>query len=154
MAESPLQYIDDIVPGGSYSNKGLAWQQISNDYARSAFRYAGFQTPFDPGQFYQVDEKRAVHRQCGCALRGYQGRFVRLSPDPAAQRQHRLHRHSGVEGRQLRRPAAQLQHDRRVVARSAAARGGVQGDDAPGADRHRLQAHRQLGLLPFHRRQS
>jgi iron complex outermembrane recepter protein len=57
MADSPLEYISDIVPGGSYSNKGLNWQQISNEYARSAFRYDGFYTPFDPGQFYQVDEK-------------------------------------------------------------------------------------------------
>jgi len=57
MADSPLEYIGDIVPGGSYSNKGLNWQQISNDYARNAFRYDGFYTPFDPGQYYQVDEK-------------------------------------------------------------------------------------------------
>ena len=57
LAESPLQSISDIVPGGSYSHKGLDWQQVSNEYARGAFRYDGFFTPFDPGQFYQVDEK-------------------------------------------------------------------------------------------------
>ncbi|WP_282297599.1 TonB-dependent receptor [Stenotrophomonas sp. PS02289] len=57
LADSPLQSISDIVPGGEYSHKGLDWQQVSNSYARSAFRYDGFYTPFDPGQFYQVDEK-------------------------------------------------------------------------------------------------
>lgn len=57
LADSPLQSISDIVPGGSYSHKGLDWQQVSNEYARGAFRYDGFYTPFDPGQFYQVDEK-------------------------------------------------------------------------------------------------
>ncbi len=57
LADSPLQSISDIVPGGSYSHKGLDWEQVSNEYARGAFRYDGFHTPFDPGQFYQVDEK-------------------------------------------------------------------------------------------------
>ena len=57
LADSPLQSISDIVPGGSYSHKGLDWEQVSNEYARGAFRYDGFYTPFDPGQFYQVDEK-------------------------------------------------------------------------------------------------
>ncbi|WP_369969345.1 TonB-dependent receptor [Stenotrophomonas rhizophila] len=57
LADSPLQWISDIVPGGDYSIKDLDWQQVSNDYARSAFRYPGFHTPFDAGQYYQVDEK-------------------------------------------------------------------------------------------------
>ncbi len=56
MADSPLQSISDIVPGGAYSHKGLDWMQVSNDYARDAFRYDGFSTPFDPGQYYRVDE--------------------------------------------------------------------------------------------------
>ncbi|MEG2803433.1 TonB-dependent receptor [Stenotrophomonas sp.] len=57
LADSPLQWISDIVPGGDYTIKDLDWQQVSNGYARDAFRYAGFKTPFDPGQYYQVDEK-------------------------------------------------------------------------------------------------
>lgn len=56
LADSPLQRISDIVPGGAYGMKGLDWQQVSNDYARSFFRYPGFVTPFDDGQYYRVDE--------------------------------------------------------------------------------------------------
>lgn len=56
LANSPLQSIGDIVPGGDYSLKGLDWMQVSNEYARDAFRYAGFFTPFDDGQYYRVDE--------------------------------------------------------------------------------------------------
>ena len=56
MADSPLQSIGDLVPGGGYSFKDLDWQQISNDYARRTFRYDGFTTPFDDGQYYRVDE--------------------------------------------------------------------------------------------------
>ncbi len=56
LADSPLQSIADIVPGGGYSVKDLDWKMASNDYARSAFRYPGFATPFDPGQYYRVDE--------------------------------------------------------------------------------------------------
>lgn len=56
LADSPLQSIADIVPGGGYSVKDLDWKMVSNDYARSAFRYPGFATPFDPGQYYRVDE--------------------------------------------------------------------------------------------------
>lgn len=56
LADSPLQPIGDIVPGGDYSLKGLDWMQASNEYARNAFRYAGFYTPFDDGQYYRVDE--------------------------------------------------------------------------------------------------
>lgn len=56
LADSPLQSIGDIVPGGGYSVKDLDWKMVSNDYARSAFRYPGFATPFDPGQYYRVDE--------------------------------------------------------------------------------------------------
>ncbi|WP_206860493.1 TonB-dependent receptor [Lysobacter changpingensis] len=57
LADSPLQWIGDIVPGGGYSVKDLAWQQVSNEYARDTFRYAGFSTPFDDGQYYRVDEE-------------------------------------------------------------------------------------------------
>lgn len=56
LADSPLQPIGDIVPGGGYSVKDLDWKMVSNDYARDAFRYPGFVTPFDPGQYYRVDE--------------------------------------------------------------------------------------------------
>lgn len=57
LADSPLQWISDIVPGGAYSVKDLDWQQVSNGYARGFFRYPGFSTPFDDGQYYRVDEE-------------------------------------------------------------------------------------------------
>lgn len=56
LADNPLQWIGDIVPGGGYSLKGLNWMQASNEYARGAYRYPGFVTPFDDGQYYRVDE--------------------------------------------------------------------------------------------------
>ncbi len=56
LADSPLQPIGDIVPGGGYSLKGLDWMMISNGDARDLFRYDGFYTPFDEGQYYRVDE--------------------------------------------------------------------------------------------------
>lgn len=56
MADSPLQSVAELVPGGDYSFKNLDWQQISNDYARRTFRYDGFYTPYDDGQYYRVDE--------------------------------------------------------------------------------------------------
>ncbi|EGF92952.1 tonB-dependent receptor family protein [Asticcacaulis biprosthecium C19] len=57
LANSELQWIGDIVPGGDYTVSDLDWQQVSNDYARRTFRYAGFYTPFDVSQYYKVDEK-------------------------------------------------------------------------------------------------
>ncbi|PIB93428.1 TonB-dependent receptor [Caulobacter sp. FWC2] len=57
MADSPLTPIGDLVPGGDYTVRDLNWSQISNDYARKTFRYAGFTTPFTPGDYYKVDEK-------------------------------------------------------------------------------------------------
>ncbi len=59
LADSPLEWISDIVPGGDYSVKDLDWQQVSNDYARGFFRYPGFATPFDVSQYYRVDEEVA-----------------------------------------------------------------------------------------------
>lgn len=59
LADSPLQWVSDIVPGGAYSVKNLDWQQVSNDYARGFFRYPGFATPFDDSQYYRVDEEVA-----------------------------------------------------------------------------------------------
>jgi len=56
LADSPLQSIGDIVPGGGYTLKDLDWKMISNAYARRTFRYDGFHTPFDDGQYYRVDE--------------------------------------------------------------------------------------------------
>jgi len=57
MADSQLTPIDELVPGGEYSIRDITWSQISNDYARKTFRYAGFTTPYSPGDFYKVDEK-------------------------------------------------------------------------------------------------
>ena len=57
MADSPLTPIGDLVPGGDYSIRDITWSQISNDYARKTFRYAGFTTPFTPGDYYEVSEK-------------------------------------------------------------------------------------------------
>ncbi|WP_269713501.1 TonB-dependent receptor [Caulobacter sp. NIBR2454] len=57
LAESQIAPIGDIVPGGGYSIGNLNWSQASNDYARRTFRYAGFSTPFDVGQYYEVSEE-------------------------------------------------------------------------------------------------
>jgi TonB-dependent receptor len=57
MKDSQLQLVTDVVSGGGYQPKDLNWQQISNDYARSTFRYAGFYTPFQDDQYYRVDEE-------------------------------------------------------------------------------------------------
>ena len=55
--DSVLTPIGDLVPGGDYSVRDLTWSQISNAYARDTFRYAGFVTPFDDGQYYEVTEE-------------------------------------------------------------------------------------------------
>jgi len=57
MADSELTPIGDLVPGGGYNVRDLAWSQISNAYARDFFRYDGFSTPFDNGQYYEVSEE-------------------------------------------------------------------------------------------------
>uniref|UniRef100_A0A8J8AW09 TonB-dependent receptor n=2 Tax=Coralloluteibacterium stylophorae TaxID=1776034 RepID=A0A8J8AW09_9GAMM len=57
LADSPLQWVTDIVPGGGYVPRDLAWMQVSNDYARDFFRYAGFEVPIDDAQYYRVDEE-------------------------------------------------------------------------------------------------
>lgn len=57
LAESPLTPIGDLVPGGDYGVKDITWSQVSNSDARRIFRYDGFSTPFDPGQYYEVGEK-------------------------------------------------------------------------------------------------
>lgn len=57
LAQSELQWVTDIVGGVGYQPRKLNWQQVSNDYARKTFRYAGFVTPFDVSQYYKVDEK-------------------------------------------------------------------------------------------------
>lgn len=57
LTESELTPIGQLVPGGDYSVRDLDWSQVSNDYARRTFRYAGFSTPFDPGQYYEVSEQ-------------------------------------------------------------------------------------------------
>ncbi|MCB5228333.1 TonB-dependent receptor [Alishewanella sp. 16-MA] len=57
MADSQLQLVTDIVPGGNYQPKDLNWMQISNDYARNTFRYSGFSVPFNAKDYYRVDEE-------------------------------------------------------------------------------------------------
>jgi iron complex outermembrane receptor protein len=57
MADSPLTPIGDLVPGSDYTVRDINWSQVSNEYARKTFRYAGFTTPFTPGDYYKVDEK-------------------------------------------------------------------------------------------------
>jgi TonB-dependent receptor len=57
MADSPLTPIGDLVPGGDYSIRDINWSQVSNEYARNTFRYAGLSTPFTPGDYYEVSEK-------------------------------------------------------------------------------------------------
>lgn len=57
MADSPLTPIGELVPGGDYSIRDITWSQISNEYARNTFRYAGFKTPFTPGDYYEVSEQ-------------------------------------------------------------------------------------------------
>ncbi len=57
MADSELARVTDIMPGGAYRPKDLNWLQVSNSYARDFFRYDGFFTPFQPDQYYRVDEE-------------------------------------------------------------------------------------------------
>ena len=57
LADSPLTPIGDLVPGGDYSVRDLSWSQVSNSWARDFFRYDGFYTPFDDGQYYEVSEE-------------------------------------------------------------------------------------------------
>ncbi|MFN7111648.1 MAG: TonB-dependent receptor [Brevundimonas sp.] len=57
MSQSELTTIGDLVPGGSYSIRDLTWSQVSNDYARRTFRYDGFYTPFNVGDYYEVTEE-------------------------------------------------------------------------------------------------
>jgi len=57
LLDSELTPIGQLVPGGDYSARDLNWSQVSNDYARRTFRYDGFFTPFDPGQYYEVSEQ-------------------------------------------------------------------------------------------------
>jgi len=57
LTDSEYLPITDIVPGGRYRTKDdLTWPMIPVDYARRTFRYPGFFTPFDDGQYYRVDE--------------------------------------------------------------------------------------------------
>ncbi|QDX25051.1 TonB-dependent receptor [Sphingomonas suaedae] len=56
LADSPLTNVIDIVGGKDYQARDLAWAQISNDYARSFFRPAGFETPFSDSNYYKVKE--------------------------------------------------------------------------------------------------
>lgn len=58
--DSELTSITDLVPGGAYlsqDSNGVNWSQVSNDYARDEFRYAGFGVDFEDDEFYRVDEE-------------------------------------------------------------------------------------------------
>ena len=60
LQDSELTAIDDLVPGGDYLPElsySPTWAQISNDYARSEFRYNGFHVDYAPNQYYQVEEE-------------------------------------------------------------------------------------------------
>jgi TonB-dependent receptor len=57
MSQSELTAIGDLVPGGRFRVRDLNWSQVSNDYARRTFRYDGFYTPFNVGDYYEVSEK-------------------------------------------------------------------------------------------------
>ncbi|MFN3778549.1 MAG: TonB-dependent receptor [Brevundimonas aurantiaca] len=57
LAQSELTPIGDLVPGGDFSIRNLTWSQVSNDYARRTFRYDGFYTPFNVGDYYEVTEE-------------------------------------------------------------------------------------------------
>src|SRR5690606_680717 len=57
LADSELEWVTDIVLSGKYEARDLAWKQVTNDYARDTFRYPGFSTPFDEGEYYRVDEE-------------------------------------------------------------------------------------------------
>lgn len=57
LADSVLTPVTDLVPGGRYEARDLEWAQVGNDYARETFRYPGFYTPFQEGEYYRVDEE-------------------------------------------------------------------------------------------------
>ncbi|QYC10717.1 TonB-dependent receptor [Brevundimonas nasdae] len=57
MSQSQLTPIGDLVPGGAFNVRDLNWSQVSNDYARRTFRYDGFYTPFNVGDYYEVSEQ-------------------------------------------------------------------------------------------------
>lgn len=59
LEDSQLNTISGLVPGGRFlSDVGNApqWSQVANSYARSHFRYDGFQVNFQPSEYYRVDE--------------------------------------------------------------------------------------------------
>ncbi|WP_299171936.1 TonB-dependent receptor [uncultured Brevundimonas sp.] len=57
LADSELTPIGDLVPGGDFNVRDLTWNQVSNEYARRTFRYDGFFTPFNVGDYYEVTEE-------------------------------------------------------------------------------------------------
>lgn len=57
LSDSTLTSSDDLTPGGGYTIRDLTWSQVSNDYARDTFRYDGFFTPFNVGDYYEVSEE-------------------------------------------------------------------------------------------------
>ncbi|AJP70759.1 TonB-dependent receptor [Sphingomonas hengshuiensis] len=57
LADSPLTNVTEIVGGKDYQVRDLAWAQVSNEYARSFFRPAGFVTPFANANYAKVSEE-------------------------------------------------------------------------------------------------
>ncbi|MFT6896667.1 MAG: iron complex outermembrane receptor protein [Paraglaciecola sp.] len=57
LQDSQLTPVTDIVPGGAYAPRDIQWAQVANDYARSEFRYGGFNVDFADNQYYRVDEE-------------------------------------------------------------------------------------------------
>lgn len=60
LADSRLDIISDLVPGGRYLSEvsgAPQWSQVSNSYARSEFRYDGFEVNFAESEYYRVDEE-------------------------------------------------------------------------------------------------
>lgn len=60
LSDSDLTPVSGLVPGGRYlseSSGAPQWSQISNAYARSTFRYSGFNVEFADDQYYRVDEE-------------------------------------------------------------------------------------------------
>ena len=57
LGDSPLIPVTEITGGKDYQARNLSWAQVSNDYARSYFRPAGFVTPFGDANYYKVEEE-------------------------------------------------------------------------------------------------
>ncbi len=113
----------DIASGGAYQPKDLNWMQVSNDYARSTFRYDGFYTPFQVNQYYRVDEEvtafyamsnfdfeiGGLPSKLNAGVRAVDTDVTSfwLPSNPKRRRHYRLHQRSCVCRRQLQRTSYQ-----------------------------------------------